>query len=155
MNKSAFASLGLILIAVAILSSCAKTSNDPFDPFVGDFKGTLSDSDLVTHQVKLHPVYPVHINKLTSDRIGLGSDSAGLIDFYADVTISGADMSGGIPGQSADTITLQGIAAAGLGLPSGTTLAYTGASKQLVFAYRVGYTTMPGGRILVYKGTKQ
>ncbi|MBS1618392.1 MAG: hypothetical protein JST76_07730 [Bacteroidetes bacterium] len=144
-----------IALTAAMFSSCAKTKTDPFDPFVGDFKGTLSDSDIVTHQVVTRSGYPVNINKLTSTRIGLGSDSAGLTDFYADVTISGADMSGSIPGQTADTTTIQGIAVSSLGLPSGTTLAYTGATNELVFGYRLGYTTATGGRVLVFRGTKQ
>ncbi len=148
--------VSLLLVVVAIgLSACIKTATDTFDPFIGDFKGTLTDSDLVTHQVTIHSSYPLNVSKLTSTRIGLGSDSAGITDFYADVAITGADLSGTIPGQTSDTITLQGITVSGLGQPSGTTLAYAGASRQLIFAYRMGYTTMSGGKVVVYKGIKQ
>lgn len=155
MKKSIFIVAGLTFIGISLLSSCAKMKADPFDSFVGDFKGTLVDSDLVTHHITTHTAYPINMVKLTSSRVGLGSDSAGITDFYADVTITGSDMTGTIPGQTADTITLQGIASSRLGLPAGTTLAYTGSDSLLVFAYRMGYTTMSGGRVVIFQGRRQ
>lgn len=144
------AGLLLLQIVLVMISSCAKTKSDPFDPIVGGFSGILTDSDIVTHQVTIHTGYPLTINKLTSSRIGLGSDSMGLQDFYADIAASGADFAGTIPGQSVDTINIQG--ATGLGLPTGTSIQFVSASKQLNFVLKYSYTNSSvRGRILTYQ----
>ena len=144
----------LLIAATVLLSACIKTTSDPLVPVTGKFSGVLTDSDIVTHQVTIHAAYPLTTNKLTSTRIGLGSDSMGLQDFYADIAASGSDFVGTIPGQSVDTINIQG--ATGLGLPAGTSIQFNSASKQLSFALKYSYTNSSvRGRMLTYQGVKQ
>lgn len=148
-------SLSSSLLALAVfLASCLKTTPDPLTAVTGHFKGVLTDSDIVTHQVTTHTAFPITITKLTSSRIGLGSDSTGLYDFYADIAASGSDFAGSIPGQSIDTINIQGTA--GAGLPVGTSLQFLNSNKQLTFAVKYSYTNSSvRGRVVLYQGVKQ
>ena len=156
MKKQIFpASLVLITVMTIVLSSCIKTSVDPLLPVLGTFSGTITDSDVVSHQVTSYASQPVRLDKLTSSRVSVSSTGGHLRSFYSDVTAASTGFNFNTPGQTMDSINVQGVNLPSLNFPSGYNMVYASGSKQLTFATRVNNPYTGADRITSFTGTQQ
>jgi hypothetical protein len=148
----------ILLTGLAELTSCSKnntTAPDPLAPILGDYVGTLVDSDLYQHRSNAFTSYPIKIEKLTSSKVHFRSTIGQAEPFDANVTAMSTGFNFYVLPQVSGSDSVYGANLASMHYPAGFTAVYDTSTKQLKFSILEIPSFFAPSMIAYYTGTKQ